>query len=153
MTIGERIKRVRMKRGMTQKELGVALGFPERSADVRIAQYESGSRTPKEDLIRQIAAILHVNPHAISSVDYGTYIGLMYALFDLEDTYGLHIDQIDGELCIRLDKYRKDYPELFDMMHKWYEAWKHDQDDPSSLDEYIDWKLNYPHYISRKKDK
>ena len=92
-----------MKRGMTQKELGIALGFPDRSADVRIAQYESGSRTPKEDLIRQIAAILHVNPHAISSVDYGTYRGLMYALFDLEDTYGLHIDQIDGELCIRLE--------------------------------------------------
>lgn len=37
MTIGERIKRVRMKRGMTQKELGIALGFPDRSADVRIA--------------------------------------------------------------------------------------------------------------------
>lgn len=62
MTIGERIKRVRMKRGMTQKELGIALGFPDRSADVRIAQYESGSRTPKEDLIRQIAAIFHGIP-------------------------------------------------------------------------------------------
>lgn len=76
----------------------------------------------------------------------------MYALFDLKDTYGPHIDQIDGELCIRLDKYRKDYPELIDVMHKWYEAWKQDQDDPSSLDKYIDRKLNYPHYISRKKE-
>ena len=28
----------------------------------------------------------------------------MYALFDLEDTYGLHIDQIYGELCIKLDR-------------------------------------------------
>jgi transcriptional regulator with XRE-family HTH domain len=153
MTIGERIRRVRMQRGLTQKELGIALGFPERSADVRIAQYESGTRKPKEDLIRQIAEVLHVNPHAISSVDYGTYIGLMYTLFDLEDTYGMHIDEIDGELCIRLDRHRKDYPELFDMMQHWYEAWKQDQKDSASPDDYINWKLNYPHYINRKKDK
>ena len=83
MTIGERIKRIRIKRGMTQKEFGLALGFPARSADVRIAQYESGIRKPKDDLIAQMAAVLHVNPHAISSVDYGTYIGLMYTFFDL----------------------------------------------------------------------
>lgn len=151
MTIGERIKRVRMKRGMTQKELGIALGFPEKSADVRIAQYESGTRKPKDDLIRQIADILHVNPHAISDVDYGTYIGLMYALFDLEDTYGLHVDQIDGELCIRLDRHSKDYPQLFYMMNDWHTAWKKDQDHPESIDEYVDWKLNYPHYINRDK--
>ena len=81
MTIGERIKRIRIKRGMTQKEFGLALGFPARSADVRIAQYESGIRKPKDDLIAQMAAVLHVNPHAISSVDYGTYIGLMYTFF------------------------------------------------------------------------
>ena len=120
MTIGERIKRIRMKRGMTQKELGLALGFPERSADVRIAQYESGTRKPKDDLIAQMAAILHVNPHAISSVDYGTYIGLMYTLFDLEDTYGLHVDEIDGELCIRLNRQRPDYVDLLEMMEDWY---------------------------------
>ena len=84
MTIGERIKRIRTKRGMTQKEFGLALGFPARSADVRIAQYESGIRKPKDDLIAQMAAVLHVNPHAISSVDYGTYIGLMYTFLILK---------------------------------------------------------------------
>lgn len=38
MTIVERIKRIRIKRGMTQKEFGLTLGFPARSADVQIAQ-------------------------------------------------------------------------------------------------------------------
>ena len=37
MKIGDRIKRIRTMRGMTQKELGLAVGFPTRSADVRIA--------------------------------------------------------------------------------------------------------------------
>ena len=40
MAIGERIHFFRLLRGMTQKYLGMALGFPEKSADVRLAQYE-----------------------------------------------------------------------------------------------------------------
>ena len=43
MAIGERIHFFRTMRGMTQKYLGLAVGFPERSADVRLAQYETGS--------------------------------------------------------------------------------------------------------------
>ena len=38
MAVGDRIKRVRNFRGMTQKELGVSVGFDEKSADIRIAQ-------------------------------------------------------------------------------------------------------------------
>ena len=47
MAIGERIRFIRNLRGMTQKWLGQAVGFPEKTADVRMAQYESGSRTPR----------------------------------------------------------------------------------------------------------
>lgn len=152
MEIGERIRRIRMKRGMTQKELGLALGFPENSADVRIAQYESGKRKPKEDVILQLAAVLRVDPRAISSTDYSSYIGLMYTLFDLEDTYGIHIDQIDDELCLRLDKRSESYLQLFDLFQEWYKAWKvdHDADDIDSFEAYTDWKLNYPHPMKKR---
>ncbi|MGN0604116.1 MAG: helix-turn-helix domain-containing protein, partial [Oscillospiraceae bacterium] len=54
MTIGEKIKNARNLRGLTQKELGIKLGFDEKSADVRIAQYESGTRTPKSELLSEI---------------------------------------------------------------------------------------------------
>lgn len=57
MAIGDRIKRARNFRGMTQKELGMAVGLDEKSADIRIAQYESGTRTPKEDLLKKIAEV------------------------------------------------------------------------------------------------
>ena len=53
MAVGDRIKRARNLRGMTQKELGIAIGFEEKSADIRIAQYESNTRTPKEELLPQ----------------------------------------------------------------------------------------------------
>lgn len=49
MTIGERIKELRKLRGLTQKQLGIAVDFDEKNADIRIAQYESGTRTPKAD--------------------------------------------------------------------------------------------------------
>ena len=50
MAVGERIKRARNFRGMTQKELGVAIGFEEKSADIRIAQYESRSEEHTSEL-------------------------------------------------------------------------------------------------------
>ena len=46
MAISERIHFFRLMRGMTQKYLGTAIGFPEKSADVRLAQYETGTRKP-----------------------------------------------------------------------------------------------------------
>ncbi|WP_034602436.1 helix-turn-helix domain-containing protein [Clostridiisalibacter paucivorans] len=44
MAIGDKIRKIRTKRGITQKELGLSIGFSERTADVRIAQYESGKK-------------------------------------------------------------------------------------------------------------
>ena len=52
MAIGERIRFIRNLRGMTQKYLGIMAGLPERTADIRMAQYEAGTRTPKEDLTK-----------------------------------------------------------------------------------------------------
>ena len=51
MSLGRRIRHYRMLRGMTQKALGIAAGFPPETADIRIAQYESGARTPKYALL------------------------------------------------------------------------------------------------------
>ena len=48
MAIGERIHHFRLLRGFTQKYLGQQLGFSDSQADVRIAQYEKGARSPKE---------------------------------------------------------------------------------------------------------
>ena len=48
MTVGEKIKFIRNFRGITQKELGVGIGFDEKGADNRIAQYETNYRVPKK---------------------------------------------------------------------------------------------------------
>ena len=61
MQISERIKRIREYRNMTQKELGLALGSTEKSAAVRVGQYETGARIPKLDSANALAKILHCN--------------------------------------------------------------------------------------------
>ena len=53
-----KLKYLRQYRKMTQKELGMKIGFPEKSAGVRIAQYESGTRLPKIERIEWIKSLM-----------------------------------------------------------------------------------------------
>ena len=58
MTIGDKISHIRIFRGLIQKELGMKIEFDEKSADNRIAQYETNYRVPKKDMLVQIAEVL-----------------------------------------------------------------------------------------------
>lgn len=60
ITFGRKLKHLRQKNHLTQKELGIALGFPEDSADVRIAQYEADARKPRDEILIKMAKILGV---------------------------------------------------------------------------------------------
>ena len=71
MTIGERIKKIRVFRKMTMDELGGALGFEGKNMSVRISQYETGARIPGEDMILKLADALHCNYKAISDYSLG----------------------------------------------------------------------------------
>ena len=145
MATGERIKFIRNLRGMTQKYLGMIMGFDENAADVRIAQYESGTRKPKEKLIDNFAEVLEVSPHALTVPNIDSYIDLMHTLFALEDLYGLKIDSIDGELCLTLDKTMgQTYLSMYEMFKSWHkEAIKH-KEDSITKEEYDRWRYNYP---------
>lgn len=100
MAVGERIYHFRLKRNLTQKELGQAVGFPEKSADIRIAQYESGDRVPRADVIKSLAYALGVSPHALDVPDIDSFVGLMHTLFALEDMYGLGLYKGEDDLPV-----------------------------------------------------
>lgn len=61
VVLGERMKRIHTFWGLTQRELGLKLGYEERNADVRIAQYESSYRVPKNNTLMEMAKKLNVN--------------------------------------------------------------------------------------------
>lgn len=145
MAIGERIRFFRNLRGMTQKYLGMMVGFSERTADIRMAQYEAGTRTPKEDLTAALAHALEVSPMALTVPDIDTDMGLMHTLFALEDLRGLRIGQLDGEVCLRLDKrLGMTYVSMFDMLNTWrHEAEKLERGE-ITRDKYDHWRYTYP---------
>ncbi len=145
MAIGERIRFIRNLRNMTQKWLGMAVGFEENTADVRMAQYESGTRTPKENLVQTISEKLEVSSHALTVPDIDSYVGLFHTFFALEDLYGIRASEIDGELCIRLDKSKGlTYLELFDMLSAWNQEAEKLRNGEITKDAYDHWRYNYP---------
>lgn len=147
MAIGERIHFFRNKRGMTQKYLGQAVGFPEKSADVRLAQYETGTRTPKADLAATLAAALDVSPQALSVPDIDSYIGLMQTLFCLEDRYGLTISEADGEVCLKVNSDKgKDAAELLKMLYAWKKQVDKLNAGEVTQEDYDHWRYYFPKY-------
>ena len=147
MAIGERIHFFRLLRGMTQKYLGMSLGFPEKSADVRLAQYETGSRTPKVDLTAALAEVLDVSPHALSVPDIDSYVGLMHTLFTLEDNYGLKVSELDEEVCLKVDvRKNKDAAQLHEMLCAWRQAAAMLKAGEITQKEYDRWRYRYPEF-------
>ena len=147
MAIGERIRFFCNLRGMTQKYLGMLMGFPDRSADVRMAQYESGARTPKADLTASLARALDVSPHALDVPDIDSYIGLMHTLFTLEDLYGLTIEGEDGDIRLRVNPFKgKEAAELNRMLHGWLQAANMLKAGEITQEEYDRWRHYYPEY-------
>ena len=61
MLIGRRIRFLRMHRGMTQKELGKAIGYSDKTADVRVAQYETNTYGPKDKVVTLLSLALNVD--------------------------------------------------------------------------------------------
>jgi len=147
MAIGERIRYIRNLRGMTQKYLGMAIGFTEKTADVRMAQYESGSRTPKEKMISDLASVLEVSPLALTIPDIDSHLGLIHTLFALEDIYGLTIRETDGEICLRLDKSKgRDYEAMNKMFIAWHEQAAKLETEEITKEDYDKWRYMYPEF-------
>ena len=147
MAVGERIQFFRKLRGMTQKYLGTQVGFPEKSADVRLAQYETGTRTPKADMTAALANILDVSPLALSVPDIDSYLGLMHTLFTLEDRYGLTVKEVDGAPCLCVDPSKgRDAEELHRSLCAWREQVAKLEADEISREEYDRWRYRYPEY-------
>ena len=147
MAIGERIHFFRLLRGMTQKYLGMTLGFPEKSADVRLAQYETGSRTPKADLTAALAQVLDVSPHALSVPDIDSYVGLMHTLFTLEDRYGLTVETGENGVSLRVDPRKgKDAADLSEMLVAWAQQAEKYRSGEINREDYDKWRYNYPKY-------
>mgnify|MGYP002537571432 CR=1 FL=1 len=108
MAIGERIRFFRNLRGMTQKWLGQAVGFPQKTADIRMAQYESGSRVPDMATLIEMANFFGVKLDALLNADDKALISnvLLYSSMtqiehELLETFAALSDYSKGKLLER----------------------------------------------------
>ncbi len=145
MAIGERIRFIRNLRGMTQKWLGQAVGFPEKTADVRMAQYEAGSRTPKEDLVNALANVLEVSPLALSIPDIDSNLGFIHTLFAVEDLHGVRVEKNDNEVHIVFDGSKPNTDRsVFQMLSAWAEQAERFRNGEISKEQYDRWRYTFP---------
>ena len=143
MTIGERIKELRKLRGLTQKQLGIAVGFDEKNADIRIAQYESGTRTPKADMISKLANAL--NAHVLTIMNerpVSPITSIIFDLIDMEETADITLYPIDDKHCkyaISIDNF------LFnDFLNELVNIRTELTEGKITYEEFLDWKVNWP---------
>jgi transcriptional regulator with XRE-family HTH domain len=66
---GKRLREARLRAGMTQDALGVAIGLDEGPACIRISRYESGVHHPSLDVLVQLAEALQVPPAFLVTED------------------------------------------------------------------------------------
>lgn len=166
MQIGERIRKIREYRNIKQKDLGVAIGFPVGSAAVRIAQYENGSRIPKQDTAIALSKILQCNYiNFYDGVDLAQLERIMMNFFWLEELVG------DSFYVFQLQKYNNkddnriahgmyndyqyngvfppvaialNYNQINDFMREWAIRFQELADKAITREEYFEWKINWP---------
>jgi len=148
MAIGDRIKRIRKFRGMTQKYLGLSVGFDEKTADIRIAQYESGTRTPKEDMLQKIAEVLDVNYRSIYEPSLYAAEDIMYTLFELDEHYATKIHDIEDSSDPHYPEHCKAISFNSNLLNDFFKEWQLRKQQLAngeiSKEEYTEWKLNWP---------
>lgn len=86
--IGKQIKEIREIKGMSRAELGEIVGL---SPD-KVQEYENGAKEIREETAFSFADALEVSTYALSRPDLLTPMGVMYALFEIEDNYGISPD-------------------------------------------------------------
>ena len=85
MKLGNKIRKYRQLHDMSQKELGMKVGFSAATADSRMRKYESDAMAPKADIRAKIAEALNIDLEAISDVEISSFADIMYVLFELEE--------------------------------------------------------------------
>lgn len=150
MALGDLLKKFRELRGFTQKSLGEKLGFD----DSRIRQYESNRRTPKEDLLSDIADELKVVPEYLDDAKYPYSMDeSVRLLFKMEDTLPIRIEEIEVLVDDKYDLKEKKHAIYFSgeegvyldhFLKLWKEQREQYEDNYLTEEQYEDWKANWP---------
>ncbi len=141
MTLGKKIKKYRVNKGLTQKALGErALGQKGDKA-LRIYKYENDVIVPKPEVRRSIADALDVDVEALSDIAITSNEDIMYILFELEETKGLRIHKDNGHIILDFDDQElKNNEQLFAYLSLWADESSRNKTTDADKNAYEHWK-------------
>ncbi len=113
--IGSRIRTIRSDKLISRDELGKDVGL---SVD-RIQKYENGIRSPRPELLENIASALGVDVVALEEPSFFSDMSVLYTLFEFEKYCHLELEEHDGNICFRFDS--NFHPELCEAIKEWYQ--------------------------------
>lgn len=135
MISGEKLKKLRLLRNLTQRELAHMSGL----TDSAIRNYELGYRSPNEKQLRKIAEALQCDPSALIDHTPISIFEFMQIIFDYEDI--LKIRPVVDSSTIGLIMHDTNFN---DFIVEWDEMRKKHYNGEISDEEFDDWKLSYP---------
>lgn len=130
------IKKLRSKRGHTQKELAQLSGISESA----LRSYELGARKPKPEVQERIAMALRVRPEYLSSPKFGPYMEFYYAILENEETLGYTVTKLNGQPAIVAKPGNSSF---FALLSNWNEMKEKLEAKEITQEEYEDFKETY----------
>lgn len=157
--VGARIRTIRMAKGLSLAELGEKVGL---NAD-RMQKYENGARKPKSEMLKKISEALGVSTLALADPVTTSYIGAMYAMFELERNFNMKIEPTDENhvpgMCLTVDfkdslyEYMKDWYEVYAQMKSDLEVANSEEEKAEIIRSYHNWEWTFPQGIVDKTEK
>lgn len=155
MTLGDKIRKYRTLKGLTQTQLGSMVKL---TRD-RIRQCENAIRKPKEENLFEISDALDVNASTLAEPDFDDSTSVIHVLFKLEDIYGLHFEKVGDNYQLAFSN--GDY-ENVNWLINGIAAWvkkrnelQPDINDSNSTitdkkNDYVCWKARYPYNFAEE---
>ena len=144
MNLGDKIKKYRVLRGLTQTKLGELVGFSRTTANSRIRKYETNEMAPKADIRQKIAEALDVDMSSLSDIDISTEEDILHAFFLLEEEYGMEINKDGDKINLSFDISENNNQKLMGYLCNWASTKNSTADDKDSLAQYENWKARFP---------
>ncbi|MEI3325020.1 MAG: helix-turn-helix transcriptional regulator [Thomasclavelia sp.] len=137
MTLGNKIKKIRNYRGLTQKQLGKLTGIHE----VSIRKYEMDKVIPKKGQLTKISSVLGVPLNTFYDYEIANNVDILPLLFAIDEVYPFSIKK-------NSDKYTLEFQEenLNNFLHGWMNLKEMLNDGFETYQNYELWKLLCPFY-------
>ena len=135
MISGNKLKELRLLRGLTQKELAMKSEL----TDAAIRNYELGNRSPSREQMEKIAKALECDISALVEHDPISIFEIFQIIFDYEEIVKLRPLIEEGTQALMSQDMN-----FNNFLVEWDEMRKKHYNEEITDDEFRDWKLSYP---------